>query len=169
MIHVIAAVDERGALGKQGKLLCHVPLDLHYFKKMTQGQSILMGRKTFESIGKALPQRENFVLTRQSSARFLGCITVTSMEEALRQKHSDILWVIGGGEIYQQYLGYADKIFLTKIHHAFDSADTYFPPVDAHQWQKISEKFHQVGEKNAYPLSFQVYQNKKPSIIFEAS
>src|SRR4051812_33409490 len=100
MIYLIAAIDEHRALGKQGQLLCHLPLDLQYFKKNTINQSIFMGRKTFESIGHALPQRENFVLTHQKNMQLPGCICVNSLEEALVRKQHEDLWVIGGAEIY---------------------------------------------------------------------
>lgn len=158
MIYLIAAIDAHRALGVQGKLLCHLPLDLQYFKKNTLNQAILMGRKTFESIGRALPQRQNFVLTRNKSAVFPGCITVTSVAEAIAQKQSEILWVIGGGKLFIHCLSLADKIFLTQIHHTFEGADTFFPELNSTQWQKISAEHHAVSEKNSYPLTFEVYQ-----------
>lgn len=157
MIIFIAAVDNNNSLGKQGKLLCHLPLDLQYFKKNTINQSILMGRKTYESIGRALPNRENFILTHQKNLDISNCICVNSLEEAVAQKTHENLFIIGGGEIFKQYLSYADKILLTKIHHDFLGADTFFPVLDPEQWKMISQTFHPISEKNSYPISFETY------------
>lgn len=154
MIGIIAAIDNHQALGANGKLLCHLPLDLRHFKQTTLNQSILMGRKTFESIERALPQRENFVLTRQKDVQLPGCICVTSLDEALARKQHDNLWIIGGGEIYAQCLPFADTMVLTKIHHRFASADVFFPPIIFSQWKIVAEEFHPASEKNDYPLSF---------------
>ena len=159
-ISLIAAIDQHRALGKAGKLLCHLPLDLKHFKQSTLNQSILMGRKTFESIGRALPNRENFILTRQKNLHIPGCICVNSLEEALSQIQHENLWVIGGAEIYTHCLPFAEKILLTQIEHAFEGADTFFPELDSAQWKMVSEEAHPVSEKNAYPLKFVIYQNK---------
>jgi dihydrofolate reductase len=158
MIHLIAAIDEHRALGKQGQLLCHLPLDLQHFKKNTLHQSIFMGRKTFDSIGHALPNRENFVLTHKKDLQLPGCICVNLLEDALAQKQHEHLWVIGGAEIYTLCLPFAEKILLTQIEHVFDGADTFFPELSAAQWKTVSEEFHPVSEKNAYPLKFVTYQ-----------
>lgn len=158
MIYLIAAIDEQYALGKQGKLLCHLPLDLKHFKKTTLHQSILMGRKTYDTIGRSLPERENFILTHQKDLQIPGCFCVNSLKEALEKKHSEILWVIGGGEIYSQCLPYAEKILLTKIHHTFENADTFFPKLDSKEWEITSEEFHASDEKNSYDFSFVTYQ-----------
>ncbi len=159
-INIIAVIDRNRALGKQGKLLCHLPRDLEYFKRNTLHQAILMGRKTFESIGRALPGRENLVLTHKKNAIFSGCTTVHSFEESLCLVKTD-LWIIGGAELYTQGLALADKLYLTQIHHEFDGADTFFPELDPNQWQKTSSEFHEVSEKNAYALTFEIYQPRK--------
>ena len=158
MVIMIAAIDSQRALGKAGKLLCHLPLDLTHFKQHTVHQSILMGRKTFESIGRALPNRENFVLTRQENVQIPGCRCVHSLQEALVSRQNESLWVIGGAEIYTLCLPFSEKIVLTQIEHAFEGADTFFPALDAVQWTVISETFHPISEKNAYPLKFVTYQ-----------
>lgn len=157
-INIIAAIDQNRALGKAGKLLCHLPLDLKHFKQNTLHQSILMGRKTGESIGRALPDRENFVLTRQKHLALPGCICVSSLEEALSQIHHEHLWVIGGAEIYTLCLPFAEKMLLTHIEHRFEDADTFFPEIDLTQWQIVSEEFHSVSDKNKYALSFVTYE-----------
>lgn len=161
MIYLIAAIDKNFAIGKSGELLCHLPLDLQHFKKNTLNQSILMGRKTFESIGRALPNRENFVLTHQENLQLPGCICVNSIEEALATKQHEDLWVIGGAEIYALSLPLADKIVLTHIEHIFEGADTFFPKFDLAQWTIVFEEFHGISEKNQYPLQFLTYQKNK--------
>lgn len=154
MIAIIAAIDENNALGKNGQLLCHLPLDLKHFKKTTLHQSVLMGRKTFESIGRALPHRENFVLTRQKELQLLGCICVASLDDALAKKQHGDLWILGGGEVYAQCLPFVDKMVLTRIHHRFEEADTFFPTIDFSQWRIVSEEFHAASAENNYPLTF---------------
>ncbi len=163
MIYLIAAIDQRRALGKAGKLLCHLPLDLKHFKQNTLHQSVLMGRKTFESIGRALPERENLVLTHQENLQLPGCVCVNSLEEALVQKQHEDLWVIGGAEIYTLCLPFADKILLTQIEHVFEDADTFFPEFNSAQWEIVSEELHPISEKNIYPLKFLTYQRIKLS------
>ncbi len=160
MIILITAIDKNRAIGKQGKLLCHLPLDLNYFKENTLNQSILMGRKTFESIARALPQRENFVLTHQKNLLIPGVTCVNSLEEAIAKKHNENLWVIGGAEIYTQCLPFAEKILLTEIQHEFEGADTFFPALDSTQWKIINEEFYAPSEKNVYPLKFLTYSLK---------
>lgn len=160
MIILIAAIDENRALGKQGQLLCHLPLDLKHFKQNTLQQSILMGRKTFESIGRALPERENFVITHQKELSLPGCICVTSLEEAIAKKHNENLWVIGGAEIYALCLPFADRILLTHIEHSFEGADTFFPEIDPAQWKVSSKESHSISDKNKYALSFVTYTKK---------
>lgn len=157
MISLIAALDQNRAIGKSGKLLCHLPLDLKHFKENTLHQSVLMGRKTFDSIGHALPERENFVLTHQKDLRIPGCIAVNSVEEAMTQKQNKDLWVIGGAEIYALCLPFADKMVLTHIEYAFENTDTFFPAFDLTQWNIISEETHSISEKNKYPLKFITY------------
>lgn len=158
MIYLIAAIDQHRALGKAGKLLCHLPLDLQHFKHHTLHQSILMGRKTFESIGRALPHRENLILTHHKELHIPGCLCVHSLEEAFSKKQGEDLWVIGGAEIYALCLPFADKIILTHIEHVFEAADTFFPEINPSQWKIVSEEFHSISEKNAYPLRFVQYQ-----------
>ena len=160
MIYLIAAIDQHRALGKSGKLLCHLPLDLKHFKQNTLHQSVLMGRKTFESIGRALPERENFILTHQKNLQIPGCVCVNSLEEALTLKQNENLWVIGGAEIYALCLPFAEKILLTQIEHHFEGADVFFPELDSAQWKIISEEFHPISEKNSYSLKFITYQKR---------
>lgn len=157
-IHLIAAIDLKRGLGTQGRLLCHLPRDLTYFKTNTQHQTVLMGRKTFESIGKALPQRHNIVLTRRENFFAPECTIAGSVEAALSlAAKNTTLWVIGGAEIYTQCLPIATNVFLTQIHHSFDEADTFFPELNPKHWNKISSEFYDVSDKNGYPITFEVY------------
>ena len=155
---MIAAVDKNNALGKNGQLLCHLPVDLKHFKQATLHQSVLMGRKTFESIGHALPQRENFVLTHQKNLLLPDCICVNTLEEAILKKNNENLWVIGGAEIYALCLPFTDKILLTHIDHPFKDADAFFPTLDPAQWKIVFKESHPVSEKNNYALKFVTYE-----------
>jgi len=157
-INLIAAIDKHRALGKAGELLCHLPLDLKHFKQNTLHQSVLMGRKTWESIGHALPDRENFVLTHQKELKIPECACVHSLQDALAKKNHENLWIIGGAEVYAACLPFVDTLLLTHIEHVFEGADTFFPEINLDQWKIVSEEFHPISEKNSYPLRFVTYQ-----------
>lgn len=159
-VSLIAAVDENFGLGKDNRLLCHLPADLSYFKTLTLGKTILMGRKTFESIGKPLPKRFNIVLSKQpppsSFQRFpLSQVNwVSSLEEAFKLSLNDEeILIIGGESIYRQTINIATKIYLTKIHHQFD-ADTFFPPLESRAWTCSRAQFREKDEKNNYSMTF---------------
>lgn len=143
-ISIIAAIGENRELGKDNKLLWHIPEDLKRFKKLTQGHAVIMGRKTYESIGRPLPNRTNIIVTRDKQFRANGCIVTYSIEEAinfkfeiLNLKFKDEVFVIGGGQIYTQALPYADKLYLTIVEGTFE-ADTFFP--DCSAFKKILHK-----------------------------
>ena len=154
MMILIAAVDTHRAIGKEGKLLCHLPLDLQYFKKHTLHQSILMGRKTFESIGKVLPERENFILTHQKKLQIPGATCVQSLEEAIEKKHNENLWVIGGAEIYAQLAPIADEAVVTEIEQNFEG-DAYAPVLNE-AWRETSRESHTAS--SGMKFSFVTYQ-----------
>ncbi|RAP37632.1 dihydrofolate reductase [Legionella quinlivanii] len=159
LISLIAAVDEAQGLGKNNQLLCHLPADLKFFKQMTLGKPIIMGRKTFASIGKALPGRQNIVISR-SSVPAAEIEVAHSLEEALKlTPAAPEVMIIGGASIYQQILPQAQQIYLTQIHHRFD-ADVFFPAINQDEWicEKIAE--HVQDEKNAYSMSFYLYKRK---------
>ncbi|MFN4027580.1 MULTISPECIES: dihydrofolate reductase [Flavobacterium] len=160
MITVIAAVAQNNALGKENQLLWHLPDDFKRFKTLTSGHYIIMGRKTFESFPKPLPNRTHVIITRQSDYQPEGCIVVNSLEKAIEvcPKNEEV-FVIGGGEIYRQSIALADKLDLTKVHHSFD-ADTFFPEVDLSQWQLIFEEFHPKDERHEYDFTFETYLRK---------
>lgn len=151
-ISIIAAISENKALGKDNKLLWHIKEDLKRFKELTVGHVVIMGRKTFESVGKSLPKRINIVITRDANFKAEGIIVVNSLEKALRQvqgKLNNEIFIIGGGQIYQQAIGIADKLYLTIVKGKYD-ADTFFP--DYSQFKKVV--FEEKHKDNKYEYKF---------------
>tara|TARA_R100000306_G_scaffold5939_10_gene8436 strand:- start:8209 stop:8691 length:483 start_codon:yes stop_codon:yes gene_type:complete len=160
MITLIAAAGENNELGKDNDLVWHLPDDFKRFKKLTTGHHIIMGRKTFESFPKPLPNRTHLVITRNKEYQKEGAIVVHSLDEALLKSQNDPQpFVIGGGEIYKLAIDAADKIELTRVHGTFE-ADTYFPEIDMDKWQLISEVKHEKDEKHNYSFSYLTYERK---------
>ena len=160
MIILIAAAAENNALGKDNDLIWHLPDDFKRFKAITTGHYIIMGRKTFESFPKPLPNRTHIIITRQKSYHPDGCLIAASLEKAIEMapKNEDV-FIIGGGEIYKQSIEIADKIELTRVHHHFE-ADTFFPEIDEKKWRLITEAYHPKDEKHAFDFTFQTYLKK---------
>ena len=161
IISLIVAADEKNGIGKNNQLLCHLPSDLKYFKSITTGHHIMMGRKTYEAVGRSLPNRTNIVISR-SSKLIEGCVVKGSIEEGIsfaKENGEHELFITGGGIIFDLTLHLVDKMYITRIHHTFE-ADTFFPHFDKHDWQEIKNEFHKADEKNAYDFSFIVYQRK---------
>jgi dihydrofolate reductase len=160
MITLIAAVAQNNALGKDNQLLWHLPDDFKRFKNITSGHYIIMGRKTFDSFPKPLPNRTHVIITRQKEYKPEGCIVVNSLEEAIQScpKQEDI-FIIGGGEIYKQSIAIADKIDITRVHNSFE-ADTFFPEIEIEKWQLIFEEFHSKDERHDFDFTFQTYVRK---------
>jgi dihydrofolate reductase len=158
---MIAAVAENNALGKNNDLLWHLPNDFKRFKEITSGHHIIMGRKTFESFPKPLPNRTHVIISRQKNFSKESCIVVQDIENALAvcPKNEDV-FIIGGGEIYKQFMGFADQLDITRVHNSFD-AYVYFPEIDTELWQLSSETFHQKDEKHLFDYSFQTFVRKK--------
>lgn len=156
-INLIVAVDEKNGIGKGNQLPWHLPADLLHFKKLTTGFPIIMGRKTFDSIGKVLPNRRNIVISRQPSLEVPGAEVTGSLQGALElcREENDI-FIIGGAQIFEQALPLADCIYLTVIQHDFD-ADTFFPALDKKTWEESSICIHKPDEKNIYSYSFKKY------------
>lgn len=160
IISLIVAADEHNGIGKNNQLLCHLPADLKYFKQTTSGHHIVMGRKTYDSIGRPLPNRVNMVITRNSLLNLPGCVVVADLKQAIdyaAQNGETELFITGGGTIYEQALPMAHRIYLTRIHHNFD-ADTFFPVVEPTSWKELSNEFHEKDEKNVYDYTFQVLE-----------
>ena len=155
MVSIVVATAENNVIGKENQLIWHLPADLKHFKQLTMGHPILMGRKTFESIGKPLPGRTSFVITRQEDYKAEGCIVVHSVKAAieLAKQLDDTVCVIGGAEIYRQALPMVDTIELTKIHHTFDG-DTFFPEIKEEDWKVVAKEDHEPDEKNKFSYSY---------------
>ncbi|MEL1240833.1 dihydrofolate reductase [Flavobacterium flavipallidum] len=161
MIIMIAAAAENRALGKDNQLVWHLPNDFKRFKNLTTGHHIIMGRKTFESFTKPLPNRTHIIITRQNDYQAEGCIVVDSIEKAIENcpKNEDS-YIIGGGEIYNLSLAHADKIELTVVHHNFE-ADAFFPEIDTNNWELINSYFQSKDEKHLYDYTFETYIKKQ--------
>ncbi len=158
MITIIAAIAENNALGKDNTLLWHLPDDFKRFKKVTSGHHVIMGRKTFESIGKkALPKRTNIIITRKKSYDASCIVLADSLKKALRIAQTDANpYILGGGMIYKEAMQYADKLDITLVHHSFD-ADTFFPEIDLTIWKEVNREFHPKDQKHDYDFSFITY------------
>ena len=162
-ISLIVAAAENNSIGKDNRLLWHLPNDLKFFKNMTWGMPVIMGRKTFESVNKPLPGRFNIVITGQAGWSAPGVIAVASMEAALqaaRDTNCKEVFIIGGGEIYKQTMAMAEHVYLTRVHEIFEG-DTFFPALDSEQWQLVSEHKFIADDKHAFAYSFQTW-DKRP-------
>ena len=160
MVILIAAAGKNNALGKNNDLIWHLPNDFKRFKALTSGHYIIMGRKTFESFPKPLPNRTHVVITRQKGYQPEGCIVVDSIEKALAisPKNEDV-YIIGGGEIYTSGLPFAQKIELTRVNDDFE-ADVFFPELDLEEWKMVEEEFHPKDEKHSFDFTFETYLRK---------
>ena len=153
-ISIVVAMASNGVIGRDNELPWHLPADLQHFKKTTMGKPILMGRKTWESIGRPLPGRTNVVITRDTAYRAEGCVVVNSIDAALEASSGqDEVMVIGGADFYRQVLPLADTIYLTRI-HATISGDTCFPELNVADWREVERSDHAADEKNLHDYSF---------------
>lgn len=160
MIIMIAAASENNALGKNNDLVWHLPNDFKRFKSLTSGHHIIMGRKTFESFPKPLPNRTHIVISRQEDYNPEGCIVVNSIEKAIETCPKDeVSFIIGGGEIYKLGLSFSNKIELTLVHHNFD-ADAFFPEINLDEWEITHSEFQPKDEKHLFDYTYQTYVRK---------
>lgn len=160
MITLIAAAAENNALGKDNDLLWHLPNDFKRFKEITSGHHIIMGRKTFESFPKPLPNRTHIIITRQKEYLVENCIVVHSLEEAIAiAPKNEEVFIIGGAQIYEQSIPLADKIDLTRVHTSLD-ADAFFPEFDTSEWNLVFSEKHFKDEKHQYDFTFETYLKK---------
>ncbi len=161
-VSIVVAVAENNAIGADGDLLWRLPKDMQYFKELTYGRHVLMGRKTYQSIPpkfRPLSGRVNIVVTRNTELMFEGCKMVSSFEEGVafaRDNGERELMVIGGGEIYNQAIAIADKIYLTRVHHSFDEADTFFNTINLEEWYITHKEEYTADEKHRYAFDFLV-------------
>jgi len=153
-ISIIVAIDDNGLIGKKDGLPWRLPADLRHFKLLTTGHTVIMGRKTFESIGKPLPNRLNVVVSRTENLQIPGCTVVRLPEEALHiAPDNQEIFVMGGAEIYSQFLPLANTIYLTRVYNRFEG-DIYFPPIDFSEWQEMERQDFEPDDKNHYKYSF---------------
>lgn len=158
---MIAAAAENNALGKDNDLIWHISEDLKRFKRLTTGHAIIMGRKTFESMPKALPNRTNIVLTQKKDYTAEGAEVVHTLEDALALVKNDMQpFIIGGGQIYSLFMPLCDRIELTRVHHEFD-ADVFFPEIDTTAFEIISEERIEQSENQPYNYTYFTYQKIK--------
>ncbi|MCL6585986.1 MAG: dihydrofolate reductase [Anoxybacillus sp.] len=161
MISLIVAMDNNRVIGKDNQLPWHLPADLAYFKKTTMGHPIVMGRKTFVSIGRPLPGRENIIVTRNRSFQAEGCTIIHSVADikTIASERKEEVFVIGGAEIFQATLPFADRLYITKIDAHFPG-DKFFPPFSETDWRLVSSTKGPKDEKNPYDYTFLVYERK---------
>lgn len=152
-ITIVVAIAQNHAIGKDNKLLWHLPNDLKHFKTITSGGTVIMGRKTYDSVGKPLPNRRNIIITRQSIT-IDGCEVINSLDEALALcKTEQEVFIVGGAEIYKMAMPVTNRIYLTIVHHDFEG-DTYFPEIEENNWKETEREDHQPDEKHKYSYSF---------------
>lgn len=161
---LVVAASTNNAIGKDNKLLWNLPNDLRFFKNVTWAMPVLMGRKSFDSLGnKPLNGRVNIVLTSSKFLKGEGIVVVNKIKNAeFFAKENDYkeLMILGGGNVYAQTIDDADKIYMTRVHHVFEDADTFFPVIDEKKWKLVSNEDHFKDEKHAYDYSFQLWERK---------
>ena len=162
-ISIIAAVAENRAIGKENNLLCHLPADLKRFKNLTTGHTVIMGRRTFESLPNgALPNRDNIVITTtgKEQAGIQICRSIPEALACIKEEETEI-FIIGGATVYQTFLPLADKLYLTHIHHTFADADTFFPEIRSEEWKIAQTEEHLPDEQHPYAYTFTDYIRKQ--------
>ena len=159
MLSLIVAISENNAIGKAGDLLCHLPNDLKHFKELTTGATVVMGKKTFFSLPRRpLPNRRNIVLTRDKDFAYDNTEVAHSIQELQSMIQADEqVFIIGGGEVYRQFMPLVDLLEITHIHHTWEDADTFFPEIDSTVWECISEERHEPDEKHTFAYTFATY------------
>ncbi|MBQ8366475.1 MAG: dihydrofolate reductase [Alistipes sp.] len=160
MVSIIVAIAQNGTIGDKNALLWHIKEDMRFFRTTTSGHAVVMGRKTFESLGSCpLPKRTNIVITR-AERMFDGALTAHSLEEAIRLAGDDEeIFVIGGAQIYAEALGVADRMYITHVEHDY-AGDTAFPAIDFSKWSLVAEERHERGEEYEYPFAFRTYERR---------
>ncbi len=157
MVSIIVAIAQNGTIGDKNSLLWHIKEDMRFFRTTTSGHPVIMGRKTFESLGsKPLPKRTNIVITR-ADREFEGALTAHSLEEAIRMAGADEeIFIMGGAQIYREALSVADRMYITRVERDYEG-DTSFPEIDFSQWKLVDVVRHERGEEYEYPFEFRTY------------
>lgn len=163
MISLIAAIGKNNELGKNNTLVWSMPTDLKYFRDKTKGHTVIMGRKTFESIGHPMPNRKNIIITRDKNYKSEGIEVVHSLDEAITLANTfppqnEEIFIIGGAEIFKQALPIADRLYITHIYAEDETADTFFPEIIPVIWNEVSHEEHKRDEKNPFNYTFSVYE-----------
>ena len=160
MLSLIVAISENNAIGKAGDLLCHLPNDLKHFKELTTGATVVMGKKTFFSLPRRpLPNRRNIVLTRDTAFAYDNTEVAHSIHELQSMlQTNERVFIIGGGEVYKQFMPLANELHITHIHHIWEDADTFFPQIDPTIWRRTSEERNNPDEKHAFAYTFATYK-----------
>ena len=164
MISIVVAASENNAIGREGELLWTLPNDMKFFKNTTWGLAVIMGRKTFESLGKPLAGRINIVISRQTNWEPDGVIMATGINDALEKAaatNCKEICIIGGGEIYRQSMDITDRIYITRVHKSFSDADAFFPAIDENKWELKSNEDFDFDARHAYAYSFQIWEKIK--------
>jgi len=164
IISLLVAVDEAGGIGKMGKLPWHLSADLKRFKSLTWGHHMIMGRKTYESIGRALPGRTSIIITHKTDYQAPGCQVASSLAAALKmaeERGEQEAFVIGGGEIFILALPVAQRLHLTRVHATLD-CDVFFPALDEGEWVELERSEHPADEKNEFPFTYILMERKQP-------
>jgi len=161
-LSIIVALADNHAIGKDGQLLWHLPADMKHFKELTTGHTIIMGRRTYESLPKgALPNRKNIVLTTRADADYPNCLVYSSLDQALHTFNDDeLVFIIGGAHVYAETIDIVDKMFITRVHHDFEDADTFFPFINLDDWKETEREEFPADEKNKYAYTFITYVRK---------
>jgi dihydrofolate reductase len=163
MLSIIVAASQDNAIGRNGQLLWHLPNDMQFFKNTTWAMPVIMGRKTFESLGKPLQGRTNIVITRDPDWKADGTTVVSSLDEAIEAANQLLVkeaFVIGGGQVYTEALEIAKRIYITRVMGFFADADTHFPAVDWQQWKMMRDQHFKADEKNRYDHRIQIWERK---------
>jgi len=166
-ISIIAAIAKDNAIGANNQLLCRLPNDLRRFKRLTTGHTVIMGRKTYDSLPKgALPNRTNVVITCNRQAVFEGCESFESIETAINHhRNEDEIFIIGGASIYKEVIEIADTLYLTCIYHSFDNADAFFPKINVDDWTETESEDFPQDAYHPYPYTFKTFIRKKNPTI----
>jgi dihydrofolate reductase len=159
-VSLVVAASTNNVIGRDGGLPWRLPDDLRHFKRITTGKPVIMGRRTFESIGRPLPDRHNIVMTRAPDYAAEGCDVVSSVAEALDVAGgADEVMVIGGGQVYRDFLPRADRIYMTRV-QADVQGDAFFPGIDGNGWRLVSAEHHAADEKHGYPFEMMVFERR---------
>lgn len=163
IVSLIVAASDNNAIGKNNQLMWHLPIDMKFFKNTTWGFPVIMGRKTFEELGnKALPGRQNIVITRKKDWKAEGVVIVHSLDDALfvaREAETNEIFIIGGGEIYKEAMPKANRLYITRV-HAMLEGDTYFPTFDEKKWELVSSRPVKADERHQYDFTIQQWDKK---------